>query len=520
VTPADPVVETAAGRVRGRTGSLGVAFCGIPYAAPVDGPARFRAPPPPVPWTGVRDAHEFGPAAPQRAIPWLAGLLPGLGGRPQSEDCLSLNVWAPDLDPTARRPVMVWLHGGGFTIGAGSEPWYDGARLARRGDVVVVTMNYRLGLFGSLHAPAVLGPEWDGDANCGLRDQLAALDWVAEHIRGFGGDPGNVTLFGESAGAMAVGALLGCPAARGRFHRAIAQSGAAHNVASPDDGADMAERLLRRLELTAATAHRLTELPLEQLLVAQMAVELERWSDPGGRHLPFAPVVDGDLFTGPPLPAIAAGAAAGVDLLVGTNADEWNLFQFLDPDIGGLDEQGFERRCRALEPGAGAELAAAYRDARPGADPWRRWLALRTDWAFAVPAARLAAAQAPHARTWTYRFTWASPAFDGGLGACHALELPFVFDTHHVGATANFTGSGPDVAALTAAIQDAWTAFAHTGSPVPRPREGNGDGDGPLAGWSPVGPDGAGTAMALGATCGPEPARPPDAVDAFWRAHR
>ncbi len=411
---------------------------------------------------------------------------------------------------------MVWLHGGGFTIGAGSEPWYDGARLARRGDVVVVTLNYRLGLFGSLHAPAVLGPGWDGDANCGLRDQLAALDWVGAHIASFGGDPGNVTLFGESAGAMSVGALLGCPAAGGRFRRAIAQSGAAHNVAPADAGEVLADRLLRRLELTPATAHRLTELALEPLLVAQMAAELEGWSDPGGHHLPFAPVVDGDLLTRAPLPAIAAGGAAGVDVLVGTNADEWNLFQFLDPDVGGLDERGFQRRCEALYPGEGADLAAAYRDARPRADAWRRWLALRTDWAFAVPAERLAAAHAPHGRTWTYRFTWASPAFDGGLGACHALELPFVFDTHEVGSTATFTGSGPAVQRLTGVIQDAWTSFARTGSPVER----DGAGAGPLEGWTPVGSDGSGSAMELGARCGPEAPRPSDAVDAFWRTHR
>jgi para-nitrobenzyl esterase len=465
--PREPIVHTATGRLRGEAGPEGFVFRGVPYAAPPSGLQRFRAPEPAAPWAGVRDALEFGPAPPQRRIPWLANLLPGLGSGAQSEDCLSLNVWTPGLDDRARRPVMVWLHGGGFTIGSGTEPWYDGRRLSQRGEVVVVTVNYRLGMFGSLCGSEVLGAGWDGAANCGLRDQIAALEWVRENIEGFGGDPANVTVFGESAGAMSVSALLACPAAQGLFRRAIAQSGAAHNVSPAEFAARVAERLLQRLELRPADAHRLAELPVDQLLTAQLGVELESWADPAGHHLPFAPTVDGALLPRAPLAAIAEGSAADVDLLVGTNRDEWNLFQFLDPELGVLDDAGFVRRCEALLTVDGDALARAYRAAHPEATPWTRWLVLRTDWTFRIPARRLAEAQARHRPdTYSYLFTWASAALGGDLGACHALELPFVFDTHHVGTTSAFTGTGPEVQRLTALIQEAWLAFARTGSPA------------------------------------------------------
>jgi para-nitrobenzyl esterase len=507
----DPVVTTAAGRLRGEAAPFGWVFRGVPFAAPPTGRRRFQPPQPPEPWAGIRDAVVPGPSAPQRRIPWLARLLPGLGQGGQSEDCLTLNVWTPGLDRTARRPVMVWLHGGGFTIGSGSEPWYEGHRLARRGDVVVVTVNYRLGLLGSLPSADVLGPRWEGVANCGLRDQIAALEWVRDHAEAFGGDPDNVTVFGESAGAMCVAALLASPAARGLFRRAVAQSGAAHHVAPSDHAAGVAERLLHHLGVAPASAWELADAPVERLLEAQVAVELATWADPASHHLPFAPTVDGEVLPEPPLAAIAAGAAAGVDLLVGTNGDEWNLFQFLDPQLGVLDEAGFARRCEALLAADGADLAHSYRTAHPEATPWTRWLMLRTDWAFRIPAQRLAAAQASHApRTFSYLFTWASSALDGRLGACHALDVPFVFDSHHVGATVAFTGTGPDVDRLTAQIQDAWTAFARTGSPVCDD----------LPDWdTAVAADGAPRTMVLGPECGMV-VEEDGPQHAFWRTRR
>ncbi len=461
----DPVVETPTGRLRGIEQDGIRIFRGIPYAAPPVGPLRFAAPRPPEPWSGVRDATEFGPSAPQAPMRLP---LPGMDIGPQDEDCLYLNVYTPGT--SGSRPVMVWIHGGGFVIGSGSQPIYDGTALARRGDVVVVTLNYRLGPLGFLDLTEVC-PELPGAvANAGLRDQIAALEWVRDHIAAFGGDPGRVTVFGESAGGMSVATLLAMPAARGLFHRAIPQSGAGHNVHTRESARRVAEHFLGKLGLSAReAATALREMPPDKLVDGQQQTLLDLGTRVG--LLPFQPVVDGDSLPERPLEAVAAGAAEGVDLLTGTNRDEWKLFAFLDPGLASLDEDGLVARVAAQVGGSerAREIVRTYREAREGhrpADPRELFFAIESDRVFRIPAIRLAeAASRRHPGTWMYLFTWESPAMGGALGSCHALEVPFVFGAVGAPGADLFVGTGPEAEALEARMMDAWVAFARSGDP-------------------------------------------------------
>jgi len=439
-----------------------VEFRGIPYARPPVGGLRFCAPRPEEPWAGLRLAREFGPSAPQRP---LALPLPGMDVGPCDEDCLFLNVITPACD-AGRRPVLVWIHGGGFVIGSGAQALYDGAALARRGDVVVVTINYRLGPLGFLYL-ADLCPDLDGSVgNAGLRDQAAALAWVKEHAAAFGGDPEAVCIFGESAGGMSVATLLGMPATRGLFHRAIAQSGAAHNVHGRETATRVAEGFLGELGLPrerAGTA--LRELPPDKLLDLHQQTVLRLGSSSG--LLAFQPVVDGDSLPEPPLEALRGGASAAVDLLIGTTRDEWRLFQFLDPGLAKLELPGLVERLAAQVPGANAAaLVEVYRLARPAARPHDQLFAIETDRVFRIPAIRVAEARHPHpTATFAYRFDWESPALGGALGACHAVEIPFVFGALGSPGADFFAGRGPEAERLCARTMDAWIAFARGGDP-------------------------------------------------------
>jgi para-nitrobenzyl esterase len=457
-----PIVETRSGRVEGFVREGAAAFRGIPYARPPVGPRRFAAPEPEERWAGVRPAREFGPSAPQRP---LALPLPGMDVGACDEDCLYLNVTTPAADG-GRRPVLVWIHGGGFVIGSGSQSLYDGAALARRGDLVVVTINYRLGPLGFLYL-SELCPGLEGAvANAGLRDQVAALAWVRENVAAFGGDPDRVTIFGESAGGMSVATLLGTPAARGLFGRAIAQSGAAHNVHSRKTATRVAEEFLAELGVPRARAAEvLRELPPDKLLDLHQQTMLRLGSTAG--LLPFQPLVDGESLPEQPLEALRSGHAAGVDLMIGTTRDEWRLFQFLDPNLAKLDDAGLEKRLAAQVPGAdAAAIVATYRGARAGAKPADLLFAIETDRVFRVPAIRVAEARAPYpAATFMYRFDWESPALGGALGACHAVELPFVFGALGAPGAEFFAGKGPEAERLCARTMDAWIAFARSGDP-------------------------------------------------------
>lgn len=449
-----PIVVTRTGPVVGRTLDGVQAFLGIPYAQPPFGPNRFQPPVAPDPWGTPREAVEFGPSAPQPPIDDGEQLLP----RPDSwgEDCLSVNVWAPAS--AAGAPVMVFIHGGAFVTGGSNLPTYDGTAFARDG-VVLVTLNYRLGVEGFLFTG-------EGTPNLGLLDQVAALTWVRENIAAFGGDPDNVTVFGESAGAMSVCALMAMPRAAGLFRRAIAQSGAADIAIPTTDALRVATRLAEILHIDATLAA-FAAVPMDELLRAQSQLSGETgrllsqraWGAIARNFMPFEPVIDGDILPALPRTAIAAGAAHDVDLLIGTNADEANLFfvpngaskKFSLP-VAWL----FAHRYGARIPRVRRSYRA--RSHRSGADIT---LAVLTDAVYRVPALRVARR---HPRTHVYEFAWRSPAYDGALGACHALELAFVFDTLSSRGTKILLGDAPP-SAVAETMHAAWVAFASGGDP-------------------------------------------------------
>ncbi|MGY1704833.1 carboxylesterase/lipase family protein [Geodermatophilus sp. SYSU D00697] len=470
----DTIVRTRQGQVRGTTTGGVCAFLGISYAAPPVGANRLRPPRPVEPWSGVRDATVIGPEPPQPQFPGEdpTGMIydPAVPG----EDCLNLDVWTPDPG-AAGLPVVVWSPGGAFHYSSGSS--YDGSRFARDG-VVCVTLSWRTGADGFLY----LG-EGDDGANLGLLDHLAALTWVRENISAFGGDPDRVTLFGESAGAMSIGVLLSMPRAQGLFRRAVLQSGAAHHVVPAAEAARIGARLAGLLGVPP-TREALAAVPVERLLEAQAQVDAEvaaapdpaRWgAEVVASTMPFHPVVDGDVVPGVPIEQIAAGAGAEVDVMVGTNSDDWRLFPVLS---GAIDRVTEETLTGPVEVHGAQSLAAfglsaqtalpAYRAAHPDASPGDLLAAVLTDWWVRVPALRLADAHAPaRAGTFAYEFAWPSPAFGGRLGACHGLEIPFVFDTLDLGRRQMLGGAlGEDPPQqLADLVHGAWVAFATTGDP-------------------------------------------------------
>ena len=476
------IVDTPLGKLEGEVSEGGIGrFAGIPYAAPPVGPNRFRPPRPPEPWTGVRSAKEFGTVSRQLASPLDA--LFGSQPEPQDEDCLFLNVWTPGCDD-ARRPVMVWIHGGAFIQGSGSAPLYHGEKGAARCDVVVVTLNYRLGELGFLHIEG-LGEDGRSTGNNGILDQAAALRWVRDNISSFGGDPDQVTIFGESAGGMSASALLGLPEAKGLFQRAICQSGAANGRITVERAREVAERYRSELELESVAD--LVDASSDDLLKVQALLTAEAFGDldaaldaDPGASLTFAPVIDGRTLPEDPLARVAGGAAAEVSLLLGANLDEWNLFGLLDASTP--DDAAITAVVSKILPGVDpAELLAAYRRDRPELEGKALKGAIITDHVFGVPAVRLAEAQAAHRPddTRMYLFTWRSGAMGGALGSCHALELPFVFGALDLEGLTLFLGPDGGPADLSEAMMDAWVAFARHGDPS---HPG-------LPAWPPYGPE-------------------------------
>jgi len=451
-----PRVATASGTLEGDTlptagGPTVRRFLGIPYAAAPDGPRRWRRPSAPPPWAGVRPAHEFGAAAPQTT--GLPSALPAFGPAVTAEDCLTLNVWSPALD--GRRPVLVWIHGGAFVAGGSSQPVYDASRLAADHDLVVVTLNYRLGALGFLSPP---GPGSDRVANAGLHDQLAALAWVREHIGGFGGDHHRVTVVGESAGA---GSILHLLAAGGPppFDRAIAQSGEPRTL-TQEQGATVAAAFTRALDALGADATQLDAAPLPALLAAQDRVAAELFATVG--VMVYAPTVDGDLLDDDVLTAAAAGRGAAIPLVLGTTRDELRLFP--DPASAALDDERLHRRVARLVPGHdGPATVDAYRRALGAAaangDVWE---AVRTDALMRIPTVRLADTRAAReATSFLYRFDWAAP----NLGAAHAVDLPFTFGTFDREGWGAAVGADPAAEDLGRALRGSWAAFARTATP-------------------------------------------------------
>ncbi|CAM5325636.1 carboxylesterase/lipase family protein [Streptomyces fumanus] len=457
----DPVVTTASGAVRGLRRGDTAAFLNIPYAAPPRGAGRFAPPRPHEPWDGVRDATAPGPTAPQseRRL-GRVDMSPYFGtGWHRGEDYLTVSVFAP-ADGGGGLPVMVFVHGGGFVAGSTRSPLYDGSAFARDG-VVLVTLNYRLGIAGFLDLPGA-------PANRGLLDVVAALRWVEENIAAFGGDPRNVTLFGQSAGATVVGGVLATPGAAGLLRRAILQSGSGLGAFSTEQAARVTRAAARALGV-APHADAFADLSDERLVAAASGlagIDLGTVSrrDPLIGLSPFSLVLDTQ-----PAASVAAGPGADVDLLIGTNAEEGNLYLVpVDRYAGSTAEDVADAAARAHpDPD---RLVETYRRARPGASFGELRSAIMGDALFGAGSRALADAHAARARsaTYAYEFAWRSRALDGALGAAHAIELPFVFDLAHLPqlhGPAALLGPDRPPADLAARAHAAWVRFARTGDP-------------------------------------------------------
>jgi para-nitrobenzyl esterase len=457
VSDTAPEVLTAAGVLRGSREAGQAVFRGVPYAEPPVGALRFAAPQPVRGWTGVRPAVAYGPPPPQPGLFSMGEL-----GQDAGEGWLTLNVWSPDPGPGAGLPVLVWIPGGAYAIGASSLPEFDGARLAA-GGVVVVTLNYRLGIegFTQLHG---------APANRGLLDQVAALHWVRDNIRAFGGDPDRVTVFGQSAGGGSVAALLAMPRAAGLFRRAVVQS-MPGTYFSPALAGDIAAAIAAELGLRPTAADLATVEP--GLLTAagdEVFTKIAGWRDRWGpithRPIPFAPVVDGDVLPATPWQALAGGAARDIDLLAGHVRDEHRLFSFIDGVLGQVTEEQAETALRALAPGP--DGAGRYRAAFPTAGAEELYELVNADWLFRMPSLHLARAHAAAGgRTHLYELTWPAPGLGGALGACHGLDVPLVFGNLSSGHPGMLIGDPAPAEAqeLSARIRAAWTAFAADGDP-------------------------------------------------------
>jgi para-nitrobenzyl esterase len=459
------IVTLSLGQLEG-THQQGVfAFKGIPFAAPPVGERRWLPPQPVEPWRGVLPAGQFRTIAPQN--PMLGGPGPLGEPEPQSEDCLYLNIWSPGLD-NRRRPVMVWIHGGAFSIGSGSSPMYDGRVLAQRNDVVVVTVNYRLNLLGFLNLKEATGGRIPATGNEGLLDQVAALKWVQEHVAAFGGDPDNVTIMGESAGSMSIACLLTMPAAKGLYHKAILESGVGTTTTSLERAAEVGRLFLDVTGIRSDDVGALRALTVEQLLSAEIELR-KRMASPWEpmRITVTTPVVDGEAMAQMPTRAIAGGVAKDIPMIIGSNLEEWKLFLAGEPHKEKIDRAQVVERLGHFVPSQYAgEIVQRYHQARSrrGDDtsPLEILSAVNSDLMFRIPALQMVEAQQEHnPAVFNYLFTYKSPVFGGVLGACHALEMGFVFGTHDD----LFCGTGPEADRLSETMQDAWTSFARTGNP-------------------------------------------------------
>ncbi|MCX7912100.1 MAG: carboxylesterase/lipase family protein [Dehalococcoidales bacterium] len=461
----EAIVSTKYGKLRGAFQDGIYVFKGIPYAAPPVGEMRWHPPQPPERWHGVRPALEYGAIAPQNVMPVAAPGMPDYGTQKQSEDCLYLNIWTPGLDD-GHRPVMVWIHGGAFIIGAGSESFLEGGKLAKRGDVVIVSINYRLGAFGFLNLKEITGGKIPATGNEGLLDQVAALEWVGENIAAFGGDPDNITVFGFSAGGMSIGCLLAMPKALGKFHKAINRSGAANIIGSLESAVRISEEFLMVFNLTGRDVDALRKLSTERLLEGQQVLG-DRLREREYRVTPFQPVHDGVILPNLPMEAIRKGVAKGVSVMAGNTLDEMKAFSIMDPAMRSLDEEGLVKRLRNLLPPDKVEpLIRFYRAEvkRRGGEPTPAEImgGINVAIMFRIPTINLVEAQRDNGTpAYNYLFTYKSPAFGGALGAMHGLDNPLLFGNP----VAELTGVGLEVEALSQKIQDSCAAFARSGDP-------------------------------------------------------
>ncbi|MBH0775799.1 carboxylesterase/lipase family protein [Nocardia bovistercoris] len=462
-----PVARTEYGEVGGFLEGSVATWRGIPYGAPVTGTRRFRPPSPPARWVGVRPCTTYGDVAPQT----MGTMVPVDSDLRMGEDCLWLNVWAPrgalreDGEP---RPVMVWLHGGAYCLGTAAQGVYDGRRLAEAGDVVVVGVNYRLGALGFLDLSSLFH---GFSPNLGLHDQIAALEWVRDNIAAFGGDPGNVTLFGESSGAGCVTALLTSPRSAGLFHQAIAQSPPATTVFGQQRASVVARRFMELLELPSSRALELIDMPIDRIIrAAGVLLDEVPLKEPG--RLAAAPVVDGDLLPAYPVDRFQRGRSHRVPLIIGTNKDEASLFRVFRSPIMPVTPEAVNLMLEdvaASHPHMSAERIAEITSAYPDLAKTRGALAMSTDAAFRMPAHWVADGHAQHSPTWAYRFDHATPMLRAArVGAGHATELPYVFGNF---GTLNhdptfWLGGRKAAGEVSGRMMRRWLAFAAHGVPA------------------------------------------------------
>lgn len=441
------IAETAYGKIRGvETQGIRI-FKGVPYGASTAGRNRFMPPMNPAAWSGVRDALQYGPSAPQTAA--MKG---------ESEDCLVLNVWTPALKDGRKRPVMFWCHGGGFASGSGSSPGTDGTNLARRGDVVVVTINHRLNVLGFTHVPDLSSVS--GEA--GMLDIVQALKWVRDNIQQFGGDPGNVTIFGQSGGGRKVGTLLSMPSARGLFHRAIIESGPTIRLVEQSAADRNAERLMSKLQLGRNEEGELQKIPVERIMAAYFAVLKDMGStDPMTEG--FSPMVDGAVIPAHPFYPAASNVSADVPLMLGSTRTEMTLQS--PADAFSLNEDGMRARVKTLIRDKAETTIEAYRQANPGASPSDLYFLIASDYRYGAPVMKIAERRAALNKgpVYLYYFRWETPVQGGRLKSPHTIEIPFAFDNVRI--SAQLTGGGEEAMALADKVSDTWLAFARTGDP-------------------------------------------------------
>jgi para-nitrobenzyl esterase len=457
-TAQDVIVETTFGKVRGRRTNGISTFKGIPYGASTAGARRFMPPAKPAAWTGTRDALDFGPSCPQ--LPGFKTpeiqIMQNLASNVSSEDCLVLNVWTPATDG-AKRPVMFWLHGGGFQFGSGSQPFYDGENLARRGNVVTITINHRLGCLGFLHLADLGGSAFAKSGNVGILDAVAALEWVRDNAERFGGDPKNVMIFGESGGGSKVSTLLGMPAAKGLFHRAAIESGPALTATSRDSATRTATAFLNTLGLDKTKLDRLHDVPTEHLIEAQSMTR-------GG----FSPVHDGDVIPENMFEPVATRISEDVPLIIGSNKDEGTFLLQSDAELFTMNDAGLHSR---VKNAVGSDEAAnrvldLYRKTYPNARPTDYWVQIYTDRSMRTRSITLAERKAAlnKAPVYMYFFAWDTVGFGGKYKALHMAEIPFVFN--NIANAEAMTHKLPEAQTLADKMSDAWIAFARTGNPA------------------------------------------------------